>query len=111
VGGAETPPLLRVTVERAGDTAVIRLDGELDCSTAGELDAVMRRLLAERPPPRGFLVDAEGLSFVDVSGLAPLVRVGHTMSGHGTLQLRNAQRHVVRMIRLLGLADELGLDR
>jgi anti-sigma B factor antagonist len=111
VGGAETPPLLRISVERAGDTAHIGLDGELDCSTAGQLDAALRRLLAERPPPRRFLVNAERLSFADVSGLAPLVRAAHKMPAGGTLQLRNAQRQVIRVIRLLSLADELGLDR
>lgn len=109
--GGETPPLLRVAVERSSDAAVIRLDGELDCATAPDLDAALSRLLRDTAPPRRILVDADRLSFVDVSGLAPLVSAAHRLPAGSSLQLRNARRQVVRVIRLLDLADQLGLDR
>jgi anti-anti-sigma factor len=93
---------------RSGDTAVIRLDGELDCSTAPQLEATVDEIIAAEAPQR-VLVDADRLTFIDVSGLAPLLKAGRRL-GDGRLQLRNPRRQVVRVIRLLDLADELGVD-
>jgi anti-anti-sigma factor len=111
LAGAETSPLLQVSVERSGDAAVIRLDGELDCATAPQLASAIGGLLRQQAPPRRLLVDADRLSFVDVSGLTPLVEASHRLPAGTSLQLRNARRQVVRVIRLLNLADQLGLDR
>jgi anti-anti-sigma factor len=105
-----SPPLLRVSVEQSGDVAVIRLDGELDCATAGQVDMAINRVLESDPPARRIFVDADRLSFIDVSGLDPLVRATHRLPSGGSIQLRNARRQVVRVIRLLDLADRLGLD-
>ena len=105
-----SPPLLRVSVERSDDAAVIRLDGELDCATAGDVDAAIARVLASDPPPHRIYVDADRLSFVDVSGLAPLVRARHQLPDGASMQVRNARRQVIRVIRLLDLAEQLGLD-
>jgi anti-anti-sigma factor len=110
VAGAELPPLLRISVERSGETAVIRLDGELDCSTAEQMDAALTHVLNDPTPPQRILVDADRLAFADVSGLTPLIRAAHRVPPGGHLQLRNARRQVIRVIRMLDLADELGLD-
>jgi anti-anti-sigma factor len=105
-----SPPLLQVSVERSADVAVIRLAGELDCATAGQVDAAINGVLDSDQPPRRILVDAERLSFIDVSGLDPLVRAAHRLPAGASLQLRNAHRQVARVIRLLDLGDRLGLD-
>lgn len=105
-----TQPLLRVSVERSGDAAVMRLDGELDCATAGQIETAINDLLRGAQPPRRILVDADRLSFVDVSGLTPLVRATHRLPEGASMQVRNARRQVIRVIRLLDLADQLGLD-
>ncbi|HET6817705.1 MAG TPA: STAS domain-containing protein [Mycobacteriales bacterium] len=103
-------PLLLVSVERAGDSATLRLDGELDCATAPDLDAALTELQSSPSPPRRIYIDADRLTFIDVSGLSPLVAAVHRLPDGGHLQLRNARRQVVRVIRLLELADDLGLD-
>ena len=110
VSEAQPPPLLRVSVECSDDAAVVRLDGELDCATAPELERAMEQILASDRRPRRIYVDADRLAFADVSGLAPLVHAAHRLR-HGELQVRNARRQVIRVIRLLDLADQLGLDR
>jgi len=102
-------PLLRVTVERSADAAVVRLDGELDCATAPQVERALAEVLTSEQPPRRIYVDADRLAFIDVSGLAPLVHAAHRLP-EGELQLRNARRQVIRVIRLLDLADRLGLD-
>lgn len=111
MSGPQALPLLRVSSERAGDSVVVRLEGELDCATAPTLDNALNEVLASSPPPRCVYVDADRLSFVDVSGLGPLLNAAKRLPAGSHLQLRNARRQVVRVVRLLDLADELGLDR
>lgn len=106
---AHPPPLLHVGVERSGDAAIVRLDGELDCATAPQVERVFAELLASDRPPRRVYVDADRLAFADVSGLAPLLEAAHRLP-HGDLQVRNARRQLIRVIRLLDLAEQLGLD-
>jgi anti-anti-sigma factor len=106
---AQPPPLLRVSVEKRDDAAVVRLDGELDFATAPQVEDALSQILTSDQPPRRIYVDADRLAFADVSGLAPLVKAAQRLP-HGELQLRNARRQVVRVIRLLDLADALGLD-
>ena len=110
MSAGDQAPLLRVSAVRTGDTAVIRLDGELDCATAGQVDAALAEVLDQGQPPARLLVDAERLTFVDVSGLAPLIRARHRLPRGVSMQLRNPRRQVVRVIRLLDLAEVLGLD-
>ena len=107
----QTYPLLRVSVERCGESAVVRLDGELDCATAPEVEAVLAELQSSSDTPRRIYVDADRLTFIDMSGLAPLVDAVRRLPDGGHLQLRNARRQVVRVVRLLDLSDQLGLDR
>ncbi|MDQ1694943.1 MAG: hypothetical protein QOJ03_296 [Frankiaceae bacterium] len=111
MSGNRQLPLLRVSVERSGDGAVLRLDGELDCATAPDVQSALDGLLMGPDRPARILVDAERLAFIDVSGLAPLIRAGQRMPGTGTFQLRNPGRQLVRVIRLLDLAELFGLDR
>jgi anti-anti-sigma factor len=111
VSGSQQLPLLRISVERSGDSAVLRLDGELDCATAADVQSALDALLMGTERPARILVDAEKLAFIDVSGLDPLIRAGQRMPGTGAFQLRNPGRQVVRIIRLLDLSDLFGLDR
>jgi anti-anti-sigma factor len=99
---------LRVRVNRSGRRAVIRLDGELDCASAPRLQSAIDELFAHAAPER-VLVDAEGLGFLDVAGLRPLLNLRQYV-GDGGLALRNARQPIVRVLRLLDLADDLGLD-
>ncbi|MEU9605723.1 STAS domain-containing protein [Streptomyces sp. NPDC048057] len=52
------------------EVAAVRLWGELDLSTGGELDAVTEMCLALRP--EGIRVDLTGLRFMDCAGLRHL---------------------------------------
>ncbi|MBV9292324.1 MAG: STAS domain-containing protein [Frankiales bacterium] len=101
-------PPLRLSVVQTGDTAVLRAEGELDYATAPELERRLSEVLAD-PRPKRILVDAEGLSFADVSGLDPLIRQAMSL-GPGVIRIRNAPRPVARVIRLLDMADLFGLD-
>jgi anti-anti-sigma factor len=104
-------PLLRVSVVRSDDTAVVRLDGELDCASAPQLAAVVTRLLiGPLPTPSHIVFDAERLNFVDVAGLQPLVDARRRVPAGCRLEVRNAGPQTARVIRTLGLDEMLGLQ-
>jgi anti-anti-sigma factor len=106
-GSAET---LRISVVRTGKRAVVRLDGELDLATAGDIDVVLHELeVGDQPPPQQIVIDAEQLIFIDAAGLNPLLRAVQRLPA-GTLRLRNVRPPVLRVLRLLDLADQFGLD-
>jgi anti-sigma B factor antagonist len=108
VAGAEAP-LLRIATRRSGTTSVLRLDGELDCSTAPQLQEAIDAVLDAHPTDR-VVVEAEGLRFADVAGLSPLIRAAREQRVRGAFRMRNARQPVVRVVRLLDLGDVLGLD-
>jgi anti-anti-sigma factor len=104
------PPesLLRVSMVDDGGRALLRVEGELDCATAPELEAVIARLWSGRIPTR-VVVDAADLTFVDVAGIRPLLDLRRRLPPGG-VQVRNARRQVVRVLRLLDVAGDLGID-
>lgn len=97
-------PPLDVAVLRSPGTVVLRVGGELDIATAGQLDEALRSALRGRP--ESLLVDLRGLSFVDPSGARPLrVLVGKQPSPT-RLRIR-AAGGVRRVLELVGLASLL----
>jgi anti-sigma B factor antagonist len=109
VVAATRGPILGVSIARTGTGAVLRLDGELDIATAPQLAAAVAGVLDATPPPERVVIDAEQLMFVDASGLSPLLEARRRL-GPGGLRLRNVRPPVLRVLRLLDLADALGLD-
>jgi anti-anti-sigma factor len=100
--------LFRVSVARSGDTALVRLDGELDCATAPQLTASLDELFRSGGAPRRLLFDAQHLTFVDVAGLRPLIHAAHLLPGG--CSLRNAPSKVRYVVSLLQLDEALGVD-
>jgi anti-anti-sigma factor len=100
-------PLLRVSVVRIDDAVVVRLDGELDISTAPLVGDALRAA-DEVAPLRRVVVDAERLAFADASGLEPLLAV-HDRLGAGAVQVRNAGTAVRRLLQLLSLTEAFGV--
>jgi len=102
-------PLLRVSVTRTGSTAVLRIEGELDYATAPELAQHLAEVV-RAARPKQIVVEADGIAFADVAGLDPLIRLAQGF-GPGVVRVRKAPRPLARVIRLLDMADLLGLDR
>ncbi len=63
------PARIRVTAEQHSEIARIRVEGELDVETVGNLDAVLRDVDAER-----IEVDLGAVTFCDTRGLECIVR-------------------------------------
>ncbi|WP_229402039.1 STAS domain-containing protein [Micromonospora okii] len=93
--------------QRDGAGACLRLAGELDMSTAGELNAALDRLAESGA--HHLLVDLTELTFCDSTGIAAFVRGDNRAAAQGGwLRVTNATGRVERVLRVTGLAEVLG---
>lgn len=84
-----------------GDPSALRLDGEIDLSTADQLRAAVEKALSMDP---NVVIDMAGVSFIDACGLRVVLQLAASRDGAGPLQLVNACR-VARILNLVGLSD------
>lgn len=95
-----------ITSVRHDGGACLRLAGELDMSTAPELNAVIDRLLATGE--RRLLVDLAELTFCDSTGIAAFLRGDNASAAEGGwLRVTGAAGRVRRVLQVTGLADVL----
>jgi anti-anti-sigma factor len=104
------PELLRIEVvgDRTGATIIVV--GHLDEASSGRLPDAVESALATRP--RAIAIDASGLTFVNSSGLAALLRARHAVRTQAGLAFRivdpsPALRHTAE---LAGFEKLLGDD-
>jgi anti-anti-sigma factor len=82
--------------------AVVRIVGELDDMHSKELGQLFDRLLAEGR--RQFVIDLQGVEFIDSSGLAMLVRCfQHARRSAASLSLADLKPPVLRTFELTRL--------
>jgi anti-anti-sigma factor len=100
--------LATVAVERpADDTAVVRVDGEIDMVTAPALENQVVILLRERP--RVLVIDLTGVRFFSSAGLAVLA-LAHREAEEGTeLRVVADDSAVLRPMELTGLTEDLSI--
>ncbi|MBQ0896230.1 STAS domain-containing protein [Micromonospora purpureochromogenes] len=97
---------LSITVHRTGDEVVLRLAGEIDMLTAGQLSTVVNEVLAD-PPPR-IVLDLGGVTFCDSQGLGTLVVLSRKASHARTLLvLSNVGDFLLRVLDITGLRSAL----
>ncbi|MEU5941780.1 STAS domain-containing protein [Micromonospora sp. NPDC047548] len=97
---------LSITLHRTGDEVVLRLAGEIDLLTAGQLSTVVNEVLAD-PPPR-IVLDLGGVSFCDSQGLGTLVVLSRKASHARTLLvLSNVGDFLLRVLDITGLRSAL----
>ncbi|MEV4463545.1 STAS domain-containing protein [Micromonospora echinofusca] len=96
-------------VDRDGGTTRLRLAGELDLSTAPELNAAIDQLVDAGE--RRLLVDLTELAFCDSTGIAAFVRGDNRVAADGGwLRLTGATGRVDRVLQVTGLAEVLRYD-
>lgn len=89
---------------RAGEPLVVSVRGEVDLATAPELESCLQRAFGDAPT--GVVLDLEGLTFIDSSGLRVLVaRAKEARTRDASLTLRNVPRHAQRVLDLTGLSE------
>lgn len=82
--------------------ATVAVSGELDMSTAPQLSQSLAEVLDQHP--REVTVDLGGLSFIDSTGLALIVRTSNALRAHeGSLRLVRPTPPVRRVLEIVGL--------
>jgi anti-sigma B factor antagonist len=83
---------LKISVDRVGTDALVRLTGRVDVDSSPDLRDRLRTLLSEEALPQTIIVDLTGLSYIETSGVATLIEA-----------LRIARHHQISF-RLQGLS-------
>jgi anti-sigma B factor antagonist len=86
-----------------GGARVVRVHGELDIATAGQLE---RAVLRPREPGDKVVLDLSDLRFMDSTGLRVLMRArSEAKAGRWDLYLRNVPANVQRLFSISGVHD------
>jgi anti-sigma B factor antagonist len=89
---------------RAGEAVVVTIRGEVDLATAPELELCLQRAFGESAD--GVVLDLDGLTFIDSSGLRVLVALAKdARSRDASFTLTNVPRHAQRVLDLTGLSE------
>jgi anti-sigma B factor antagonist len=90
---------LRVRGERTGDVYTLALAGELDISTADAFEAELRR--AQGTDADQLVIDLEGLTFMDSSGLSLLLHARQREEAEGQrIRVVGASGEVRRLLEV-----------
>ena len=98
------------TVERSAGELLVTATGEVDVSCASELrDAIEAALATEAV--QTVAVNLAQVPYIDSTGIGVLVGAAHrAQEAQQRFVVENPQRNVRRVLDLLGIAAELGLD-
>jgi anti-anti-sigma factor len=95
------------TADRAGETVVVTLLGELDMATTFRLEPELERLSREGDVS-ALVIDMQGVEFMDSSVLGLLLATQQRLRVEGIrFMLANPSGSVRRMLELTGVTDAL----
>jgi anti-sigma B factor antagonist len=94
---------------RAGETTVVTLAGELDMAATFRIEPELERLTRD-PAVRTLVADLDGVEFMDSSGLGLLLATEQRLRADGVrFVVANPSQSVRRMLELTGTGDELAV--
>ena len=97
---------METVVQTVGETVYVRISGELDIETTGDLEAALAE--AEASKADRIVLDIERLEFVDSTGLKTIVAAQHRSEAAGDrLRFTRPRGHVADMFRLTALDQTL----
>jgi anti-sigma B factor antagonist len=103
----ETMLAVRAEWDERGGGCNLRLVGDVDLSTASELERRFTSLIAAGT--RLILVDLSDVKFIDSSGLRVLARASRAMEARdGALFIQGARGATLRVLEVCGLLDGIG---
>lgn len=95
---------MKISAERVGQTLVVRCQGELDLHTAIQFRTEVERELERYSAVTNLVLNLDGVSFVDSSGLGVILgRYKHVRQRGGKMVLTRLQPQVHRLFELAGL--------
>jgi anti-anti-sigma factor len=100
---------LAVDVERDGDAATVRIDGELEFATAPQLRTILLDLAHDGARP--VVLDMRRVSFLDSVGISLLIQAKKRLAASGSdLVLQAPQANVRRVLEISGVSDLFHID-
>ncbi|SES23171.1 anti-sigma B factor antagonist [Lentzea xinjiangensis] len=100
----------RATSERVGAAVIVRVAGELDCSTADPLADCLSAAVRAVEPPAPVVVDLTAVRFLGARGIGLLLDRQDTCLRRGSaLAVVATTPAVLRPLRVLGLLSVLGV--
>lgn len=84
---------------------MICVEGELDMSTAAQLERELEQPLAT--PEAALLIDLSRCEFIDSTGIALLVRAWQTLDGDGRFSICGIGDQVKRVLDITGLEQSI----
>lgn len=105
IAAALTPLPFRVGSTRDAGVFVIEIEGELDMSTAPQLERELAAPLSS--PSSGLVIDLSGCEFIDSTGIALLVKAWQRLDGEGGFALCGVGNQVARVLDVTGLEDAI----
>src|SRR4051812_19010112 len=98
---------LRYATERHGDSATVRIEGDLDMSGMLRLEQELTRLI-DRDRVAELTLDLSRVTFIDSTGLGLIINTDQSARQDGVaLRLVRGPREVHRVFEMVGLADVL----
>lgn len=95
---------MRLAISQHGIITVIEAHGDIEVETVSDLRGRMLELV--RSGSRHFVVDLNGVSFIDSTGLGVLVgALKRVQAEGGTMRLVCRQPRVLHLLRLTGLDE------
>jgi anti-anti-sigma factor len=107
----ERAPLrpLDITISAEGADLVLAIEGEVDLSTAPTLRTCLEHSAADSCGK--VVLDLSGVTFLDSSGIAAIVRTHRTLAGTDRrLVLRNPRRAVQRVLTISGIDGVIDVE-
>ncbi|HVV14563.1 STAS domain-containing protein [Amycolatopsis sp.] len=96
--------MLRIRQEPADGHVLVRVAGEVDLATAGDLAGQLRRAQHAVVPPAPVVLDLEEVDFLGSAGLVVLVQEAEACQERGIpLRIVSSSRSVLRSIGVTGL--------
>jgi anti-anti-sigma factor len=95
-----------MTTTKRLPTPVLHLTGDIDYAVSPKLRRELDRRSAQ--PPDQIVVDLSGVTFMDCSGLRPLLEVQERIGDR--LRLENLPRQVSRLLQLTGLCTTFSIN-
>jgi anti-anti-sigma factor len=94
-----------VSSDRQDGVFVIAVEGELDMSTAPDLERELEGVISAEETP--LLLDLDRCEFIDSTGIALIVRAWQTLNGKGGLALCGISDQVKRVLDITGIEEAI----
>src|SRR3954454_10963046 len=108
--GNEPDQLVSIDVQRDGDNVVLRIAGELDMYSEGQLQHVLSEIDGD-DEVRAVVLDLSQTEFLDSSGLRAMLSAERWLQSHGrAMFVRSPSPLVARLLEVTALTEHFDIE-